>query len=87
MEYYLYILYSQRLDRYYIGISHDPEMRLHYHNSFPRGWTGRGRPWILAFSKKFPDKQTAHRWELFVKKQKSRELLQKIISGEFDWEQ
>jgi putative endonuclease len=87
MDYYLYILYSQRLDRYYIGISHDPEMRLHYHNTFPRGWTVRGRPWELVFVKRFADKQTARHWESFIKKQKKRSMVEKIVNGEFDWDQ
>ncbi|MHB2150622.1 GIY-YIG nuclease family protein [Calditrichota bacterium LG25] len=86
-DYFLYILYSSRLDRYYVGISHDPEERLKYHNSFPRGWTVRGRPWRLVFTKKFKDRPTAEKWERYIKKQKKRSLLEKIITGEFMWEE
>ena len=86
MEYYLYILFSPRLDRYYVGISHDPEKRLTYHNTSQKGWTVRGRPWKLVFTKKFPDKHTAQYWERFIKKQKKRILLETIIAGEFVWE-
>ena len=52
-KYALYILYSQSLDIYYKGISHHPELRLKYHNSSSKGWTKRGRPWILVFCKYF----------------------------------
>ncbi len=83
MEYYLYILYSSRLDRYYVGISHDPEERLKYHNSFPRGWTVRGRPWELVFVKEFADRLEAHYWERLIKKQKNRRVIEQIIFGEF----
>ncbi len=83
MEYYLYILYSSRLDRYYVGISHDPEERLKYHNSFPRGWTVRGRPWELVFVKEFADRSEAHYWERLIKKQKNRRVIEQIIFGEF----
>ena len=86
MVYYLYILYSASLDRYYIGISHDPEERLQYHNSFPSGWTLRGRPWKLVFKKCFANKATAQYWERFIKQQKKRSLIEKIIRGEFHWE-
>jgi len=85
MEYYLYILYSSSLDRYYIGIYHDPEERLKYHNSFPKGWTVRGCPWRLVFVKPFSDKTTVKYWETFIKKQKKRALIEKIISGVFDF--
>ncbi|NQT34235.1 GIY-YIG nuclease family protein, partial [bacterium] len=43
--YYLYILFSDKIERFYIGVSHNPEKRLRYHNLFPKGWTKRGRPW------------------------------------------
>lgn len=85
MVYYLYILYSASLNRFYVGISHDPEERFKYHNSFPKGWTVRGRPWKLVFKKQFPDKATAQYWEAFIKKQKKRSLIEKIISGEFEF--
>ncbi len=86
MRYYLYILYSEKLDRYYVGISHDPERRLQYHNSFPRGWTVRGRPWKLVFKKEFATKANAEYWEQFIKQQKKRTLIEKIVRGEFKWE-
>ncbi len=42
MEYYLYILYSKKLDRYYTGVSQNPSQRLISHNEYPKGWTKRG---------------------------------------------
>lgn len=85
MAYFLYILYSQRLDRYYVGITSDVARRLTYHNQSPKGWTRRGRPWHLVFKRPFPDKKIAQGWECWLKRQKRRPLLEKIIAGEFDW--
>ncbi|HGY54710.1 MAG TPA: GIY-YIG nuclease family protein [Caldithrix abyssi] len=85
MKYFLYILYSRKLDRYYLGISHNPDERLKYHNSFPKGWTVRGRPWELVFTKSFSDRTSARFWELFIKKQKKRVLIEEIISNNFEW--
>jgi len=45
MECFVYILYSEKLDRFYIGSSYDPELRLHYHNLGKKGWTKAGIPW------------------------------------------
>ncbi len=84
--YYLYILYSSSIDRYYVGTSHDPHMRVKYHNSFPRGYTRRGRPWKLVYIKEFASRSIARKWEEWLKQQKNRVLLEKIVRGEFDWE-
>ena len=43
-RYFLYILFSEKIDQYYIGISQDPHTRLHFHNTSNKGWTRRGRP-------------------------------------------
>jgi len=83
--YFLYILYSQSADRFYIGISHDPETRLHYHNNAKKGYTRRGRPWKLMFKKPFPKKTQAMKWERWIKDQKDRALIQRIIAGHFEW--
>lgn len=84
-HYFLYIIYSESLDQYYIGISNDPARRLNYHNTGPKGWTKRGRPWKLVFQKEFESKQAAKFWEEWIKKQKSRKVLERIIRKEFDW--
>ncbi len=41
MPYDLYILYSQKIDRYYIGISSNAEKRLFSHNNFPKRMDGK----------------------------------------------
>ena len=37
MSYFLYILKSLSADKFYVGISANPELRLSYHNSFEKG--------------------------------------------------
>ncbi|RKZ34729.1 hypothetical protein DRQ33_01480 [bacterium] len=37
MHHYLYILYSNSLDKYYIGVSKNPKVRLHFHNTSTKG--------------------------------------------------
>ncbi|GBE26198.1 GIY-YIG nuclease superfamily protein [bacterium BMS3Bbin03] len=86
-SYYLYILFSEKLSRYYIGISYDPELRLHFHNTSHKGWTRRGRPWHLVFKKDFSDRKEAQYWEDWLKRQKSHSVIEKVIQGEFIWEE
>ena len=86
MKYFLYILYSESIDHYYIGISENPELRLQRHNTFKTGWTKQGRPWKLVFTKVFESKQSAAKWEIWIKSQKKKSIIEKIINNQFKWE-
>ena len=46
--YCVYIIYSQKLNRFYIGTSNDFRKRLDEHNSLehPNAYTARGIPWV-----------------------------------------
>ena len=82
MSHFVYILYSEKLDKYYVGSSHDPEMRLHYHNLCRKGWTKPGIPWKLVFKKEYEDKKTAMERERYIKRQKDRKYIERLISNE-----
>jgi len=82
---WLYIIYSGQIDRFYTGISNDPDQRILSHNQFPKGWTKRGVPWKLVFKKEFPNKKTALFWERKIKSFKSSNIVRKIINHQFDW--
>jgi hypothetical protein len=49
MQYFVYILYSEKLDRYYIGSTGNPEDRLRKHNRSKNGFTSTGKPWKLVY--------------------------------------
>ncbi|MDD5766249.1 MAG: GIY-YIG nuclease family protein [Candidatus Marinimicrobia bacterium] len=82
-NYSLYILYSAKIDQYYVGISNDPENRLFYHNLGLKGWTKRGIPWELVFTKSYTSKEAAGKAECYIKSQKSKTFIRKIIQGEY----
>ncbi|MBU0518770.1 GIY-YIG nuclease family protein [bacterium] len=86
MQTYLYFLHSETINRYYVGISADPVCRLRYHNAFPKGWTQRGRPWSLVFTKAFNSKSEARKWENWIKRQKSTGVISKMIAPDFVWD-
>ena len=81
--YYLYILHSDSLDQFDVGVSHDPDARLVYHNSSKKGWTRRGRAWRLVFKHEFPNRSEAQKAKRFVKAQWSTAFIRKVISGAF----
>ncbi len=57
--YFVYIIYSQKLDKYYIGFSADIEDRIAKHNRKSKGFSNLGRPWILVYSEAFDSKKKA----------------------------
>ena len=79
--YWVYILYSNKIDKYYIGATSNLQNRVSFHNSeFNKIWSKSGQPWKLAFSKQFETSNEAFSAEKFIKKQKSRTFIQKLIN-------
>ena len=75
-----YILYSTRIDTYYIGSTLDIEDRLSRHNSGRSTYTKRGIPWIIVYQKQYPTKSEAYQAELYIKSKKSRKYIEGLIA-------
>ena len=78
--FYTYIIYSESTDKYYIGHTHDLELRLSRHND---GWTHStksGIPWKHVHSEKYDTKSEAMKREYEIKRQKSRKYIKDLIS-------
>jgi len=79
---YVYILYSSKIDKYYIGYSENPQKRVEFHNSkFNKIWSKRGQPWVLMLTLKFDNKSEALRSEKFIKRKKSRAYIKAVIDA------
>ena len=86
--YYIYVLYSNTIDKYYIGSTSNVENRLSFHNSENnRIWSKRGQPWVKVFEQEFEDKTQAIKAEKFIKKQKSRKFIQKLVKEGWKYDQ
>ena len=83
MEFYIYILYSSSSDIYYVGYTHDFVKRLEQHNhSTNLTFTSKHRPWQLKVVFSCGQNEAeAMKIEKFIKKQKSRRLIEKLIAG------
>ena len=83
--YYIYILYSSVSDKFYVGYSTDPQRRLIEHNTKPfNTYTSKHRPWMLKASFECSkDEKETMRIERFIKKQKSRKLLEMLCDNTF----
>ncbi|WP_407944218.1 GIY-YIG nuclease family protein [Marinifilum fragile] len=79
--YYVYILQSQQDQSYYIGYTSNIEIRLTYHNQGRSRYTRKKIPWLLMYSEKYNSKREALIREKFLKNQKSRVLIEELISS------
>jgi putative endonuclease len=75
----LYILYSQKLDRFYVGYTNDLERRLAEHNRKKGKFTDIGIPWTVVYTESFQSKDLAHKRELFIKSRKSKSFIIELI--------
>ena len=80
--YYCYILYSAKLDKYYIGSTGDLEGRLQRHNTSNHGFTSTGKPWEIKYFESFEDKSLALKREVQLKNWKNRKALEELIAGD-----
>ena len=86
--FYIYIIYSESADRYYIGHTNDPDRRLDEHNNvIKNSYTFKYRPWILKACFELSESRgEAKKVETYLKRMKSRKLIENIIKNpkEFD---
>ena len=83
--YYIYILYSTVADKYYVGHSLDPWSRLKQHlsNSGDK-YTGSYKDWkLVGVFEVSANKGDADKVEKFIKRQKSRNLIERILDVNF----
>lgn len=79
--YYLYILYSTKLNRYYVGHTENIEKRVFEHNSGISIYTSKANDWQLMYKEEFTTRAEAHHREREIKKKKSRVYIEKLISS------
>ncbi|APD07288.1 hypothetical protein UJ101_01777 [Flavobacteriaceae bacterium UJ101] len=80
MSYYVYILYSKTLDRYYIGQTQNLEERIKRHNSKHKGFTGKTNDWIILYREVFANRREAIKREKEIKNKKSRKYIEYLLS-------
>ncbi|MFS4417554.1 GIY-YIG nuclease family protein [Maribacter sp. 2307ULW6-5] len=78
---FLYILYSHKIDKHYVGESPDMVNRLKQHNShhFKGAFTKTASDWEIVLSFECGNRENALYLEKFVKRMKSRAFIEKII--------
>ena len=83
MTHYLYIIYSSAIDKYYVGVSANPWHRIEQHNTNSiEKYTGKTQDWqmkaVFFVSEELSE---ALKIEKFIKKQKSRKLIERLVNS------
>jgi putative endonuclease len=78
--YYVYILYSKSIDKYYVGQTYDLDMRIFRHSFKTTKYTKRADDWNLVYKEEFANRSLAMNGEKEIKSKKSREYIEKLIS-------
>ena len=69
-----------KIDRYYVGVSGELEIRLERHNKGTSRSTSRGTPvWKLEYEEKYPSRSEAMKRESYLKRMKSRIYIESLI--------
>lgn len=76
---FCYILYSERLDKYYIGACVDLERRLYEHNIGHSTFTKTGIPWVIKHTETFESLPLAKKGEAYIKRMKSRKFIESLL--------
>jgi len=75
----LYIIYSQKLDRFYTGYTTDLDKRLQEHNSGMSSFTAKASDWIIRYQQAFELREQAQKREREIKRKKSRRYIEWLI--------
>ncbi|MDN3491982.1 GIY-YIG nuclease family protein [Winogradskyella bathintestinalis] len=78
----LYILYSESIDKYYVGESKNADIRRNLHNNhhFKKGFTTAASDWVIVLNFECTSKVDALYLENFIKRMKSTKFIKKIIA-------
>jgi len=80
----VYILYSQKHKKIYIGFTSDLPNRFLSHNELAtKGHTIKYRPWVIAYTEEFETKTEAIKRESKLKTAQGREFAWNIIKQKF----
>src|SRR5215211_5002808 len=82
MAYYVYILYSEKTNKFYVGSTEDITERLdNRHNAGRNISTKSGIPWVLRYCETFNSRTDAIKRELEIKRKKSRAYIEWLIGS------
>ena len=58
-KFFVYVLFSEKFNKYYVGSTKDLLKRIEHHNSSKARWTRKYQPWRLVHSEEFESRGSA----------------------------
>ena len=77
--FFIYIIYSIKIDQYYIGKTKNLENRLYRHNNSGSKSTKKANDWTLKYTEGFTTRSLALKRETEIKGKKSRSYIESLI--------
>jgi putative endonuclease len=81
MPFFVYILYSESLDQYYVGHTMDLDDRLWRHRNSGSKSTKKANDWQIVYKKPYSSRSLAFQKEIEIKKKKSRVYIEQLIGS------
>jgi putative endonuclease len=79
---FVYVISSEVANKFYVGMSADPQPRLKQHNAGHSKFTKGFRPWKLIYSEFAGNRENARKLEKYYKTGAGRKHWKKIIEGQ-----
>ena len=80
--YLVYILYSDKIDKYYVGFTQDLAKRFVRHLQSGKGFTSRAKDWKVVYQEFYDTKIEAYSREREIKQWKSRKKIEELIHNQ-----
>ena len=76
----VYVLYSEKFNKIYIGYTSNLNERFKSHNELAtKGWTVSFRPWKIAYTEEYENKSDALKREKALKSSRGRNFIRKEV--------
>ncbi len=75
MKYFVYIIFSSKLNKYYTGFTENLEVRLEQHNSGKSTFTAKGIPWVMVYNLAVNSANEARQLEKIIKGRGAKRFL------------
>jgi putative endonuclease len=81
MSFFVYIIYSRQLNKFYVGYTGNVLIRLQQHNAGLSSFTAKANDWVIVYSESFTTRENAMKRERDIKKKKSRKYIESLIQN------
>ena len=79
-NYFVYVISSTVANKFYVGMSANPQLRLKQHNDGRSQFTKAFRPWVLIHSEFAGNRENARKLEKYYKSGAGRNRLKLLIN-------